>query len=174
MSTTINTFNANHWLTFLEKLPDHLMKEIVEFNPEHRSKMTPVFSSLLRYVYCPSYFHAAEEDILMERANHQYMTQELYQIGLCLRCYNYKEGHVLLKQLQSGIGFWLPDGTPNPSIKVNYCARCYQIQKRRYEKLVDLFEDITDTDTTITEEQDNDNDTFTNELFYDIDDDNDF
>lgn len=174
MSLILNASNATQLLNLLSKLPAHIIDEINEFNSEHRTKMTPIFTSLLRHVFCPSYFHAAaEEDTQSERENLHIMNEEIRQICECWRCGNYKGSHIILKQTK--IGFWLQDGNANPSIEVNYCARCFKIQKRRFEELLEQFAD-DDDDTSEEADIDNsdDNDSVFHELFYDLDDDNDF
>jgi hypothetical protein len=139
---TISSNNAHNWVGFLEKLPTNILEEIVEFNPNHRKAMEPTLSLLLRYVYCPSYFNAAEDDISEERENMLLLHNEMYQISNCELCLKKKESNVLLKQIK--IGFWFEDGSINPSTDLLFCSKCYNYNKQRKSEQITVSQ-ILDT-----------------------------
>lgn len=120
---TLNASNTTFMANFLDMLPLEIKSHIIEFNPEHRKVMRMVFDYLIRFVFCPSYFHSAEEEIRFERENQNMVHQEMTQINRCRLCDGFKESNILLKQMK--IGFWLPDGSVNNSIEVDYCAGCF-------------------------------------------------
>lgn len=81
----LNDENAKLLINLLERLPIDIYSEIMEFNSEHRAKMNVVLSQMIRYVYCPSYYHAAEYEIYGQR---DLIVENMAQLDSMFSCPN--------------------------------------------------------------------------------------
>jgi len=80
--------------------------------------MQNVLSELFRFVFCPLYFSAIENDWIFERIKYSYIVREANEISTCFMCQEKKESFVILKQIKIGLSHIT-------SNKVKYCANCY-------------------------------------------------
>jgi hypothetical protein len=78
--------NALKIADLLEKMPQDVLQIIFEFNVEHAQVWKKVMDSALRHVFCPSYFHALEEEAYFERMHHKWNSNELKFQFSCGRC----------------------------------------------------------------------------------------
>lgn len=97
----LNRENALKLADLMSLLPQDIANEIHEFNADHAEKWRQVMSSALRHVNCPSYFHAAEEEIYWHRITHEWTVDELEFKFRCERCgVGKKDAETLLAELK--------------------------------------------------------------------------
>lgn len=82
----ISNLSALKIADLLDRLPEDVLGEIYEFNSEHAEKWRKVMSSMLRFVFCPSYFHAIEDDIYIQRMTHKWAANEIKFQFCCEVC----------------------------------------------------------------------------------------
>lgn len=121
----LNAENAFKIADLLERLPKDIYQNILEFNADHNEKWKIVMSQFLRNVFCPSYYHAAEDDIYCQRELNMWTMAELNVNFYCHRCSHKKENYIVLKQHR--IGFWRSNGIRSGSPLVMFCAKCYKL-----------------------------------------------
>lgn len=98
----LNRENALLIASLLEKLPVDMMREIDEYNSEHAKAWRNVMDSVVRHVFCPSYFHALDEDVYIERMYHRWNANELkfqFRCGICSK--NKMNPQEVLSQLKN-------------------------------------------------------------------------
>lgn len=99
-----------------------IYSEIMEFNPEHRAKMNVVLSQMLRYVYCPSYYHAAEAEIYGQRDLILQNVTQLNSIFTCPDCGKSRQTYDIFSQI------YYERYDQFVSDDVYLCAQCHQNQ----------------------------------------------
>lgn len=92
VAVVLNCENALKLAELMELMPLDIVNEINEFNSDHADKWRQVMSSALRHVFCPSYFHAAEDEIYWQRTTLDWTAAELDNIFRCLDCQKRHEG----------------------------------------------------------------------------------
>lgn len=119
----LNAENAFKIADSLERLPMNIYQLIMEYNADHNEKWKIVMSQFIRHVFCPSYFHAAEDEIYCQRELIVWANAEMNVNFYCHRCGKKKENCTVLKQHR--IGFWRSNGLRSMSSLVLFCAKCY-------------------------------------------------
>lgn len=119
----LNAENAFLVADLLERLPRDIYQQIMEYNADHNQKWKIIMSQFLRNVFCPSYFHAAEDEIYCQRELNTWAMAEMNVNFYCHRCGKKKEGCTVLRQHR--IGFWRSNGLRSLSSLVLFCAKCY-------------------------------------------------
>lgn len=118
----LNNENTKLLINLLERLPMDIYSEIMEFNPEHRAKMNVVLSQMLRYVYCPSYYHAAEAEIYGQRDLILQNVTQLNSIFTCPDCGKSRQTYDIFSQI------YYERYDQFVSDDVYLCAQCHQNQ----------------------------------------------
>ena len=126
--SALNNENAKLLINLLERLPTDIYDEIMEFNPEHRAKMNVVLSQMLRYVYCPSYYNAAEDDIYSQRNFIVANVEQLNSIFSCPDCGKSRQTDDVFKQIYfEKYDQWVSDD-------VALCAECFENENTNFSQ----------------------------------------
>lgn len=119
-SIALNNENAKLLINLLERLPMDIYSEIMEFNTEHRAKMNVVLSQMLRYVHCPSYYHAAEYEIYDQRDLIVENVGQLNSMFSCPNCGKSRETNDVFSQIYyERFDAWVSE-------EVSFCTECYE------------------------------------------------
>lgn len=116
----LNNENAKLLINLLERLPMDIYSDIMEFNSEHRAKMNVVLSQMIRYVYCPSYYHAAEDEIYSQRHLIVQNVSQLNSMFSCPNCGKSRETDDVFSQIYyERFDAWVSE-------EISFCTECYE------------------------------------------------
>ena len=115
----LNRENALKLADLMSLLPQDIANEIHEFNADHAEKWRQVMSSALRHVHCPSYFHAAEDEIYWQRTTHDWTIDEFVNRFRCFECGKRHDGAFVLGAMR-----WQRMTGDTSGFALEYCDEC--------------------------------------------------